>query len=125
MLPGWDSAYFEGGPCKVPGTFSWYLASTGLVGMLLGLFIYWIDIKSWHRSASLLVYTGQNPMLAYMAARSLLVPILLLPVIQTATAQRLSLDDWIYGQMFDYLGEGYSPYWKLSYGMLKVLCLSC
>lgn len=124
IAPGQGSDFFEGGPRKVPGTLSWYFVSAGLIAAVLAAFMVLIDVWGWRRSASLLIDTGQNPMLAYMAARNLLTPLTLLPLAAWASGGPLSLNDWVFGIMFDGLGEGYSPWWKLVYGLLKVTALA-
>jgi hypothetical protein len=123
-LPGTDGGYFEGGVRKVPGTLSWYFTSTGLICHLLAVFMILIDIGRWRRSAALLIGAGQNPMLAYVANRNLLGPIVALPLIGWLTGGPASIDAWVWDGFKTLIGNDPSPWWAFIWGCLKVVALA-
>lgn len=123
-LPGANGGYFEGGVRKVPGTLSWYFTSTGLICHLLAIFMIIIDMGRWRRSAALLIGAGQNPMLAYVAHRNLLWPIVTLPLIGWLTGGPASIDAFVWGGFKTLMGDGLSPWWAFAWGVLQVLALA-
>lgn len=113
VLPGsWmgtEALYFEGGISKGgPSTLSWYCTSLGLGILLLAWWTIWVDARGLRWPVGLLIANGQNPMLAYVAIRNLLAPLMALPLLlpfvsPDAVAENgslASLDGW----MRDYLG---------------------
>ncbi|HEY3268792.1 MAG TPA: DUF5009 domain-containing protein [Armatimonadota bacterium] len=69
---------YEGGIHKDPATMSYYFVSAGLACFLLAAFTILIDVFRGRRLASLLVDSGQNPMIAYVGMAILVQPILFL-----------------------------------------------
>jgi len=66
----------EGGIHKDPSFVSYYFVTTGLSIFCLVVFMIWIDVLGWGKGLGWLVANGQNPMLAYVAIRNLLPPIM-------------------------------------------------
>lgn len=69
---------FEGGIKKDPSTMSYYFISTAIAFFMLILFTIFIDIFNWKKHLQLLIYNGQNPMIAYVGFANFLWPILAL-----------------------------------------------
>ncbi len=70
----WES--YEGGIKKDPVTFSYLFTTGGLSFMTLIFFSIICDYYSCRRATSFLVLSGQNPMMAYVAADLLVYPVL-------------------------------------------------
>ena len=67
---------YEGGIKKDPVNFTYLFTTAGLSFMILIFFSVICDYYQCHRSTSFLVYSGQNPMVAYVAVDLLIFPIL-------------------------------------------------
>ncbi len=67
---------FEGGIKKDHATLSYYFVTTGLAIDLLIALVIALDIFRWKRGFTLLVQTGQNPLVAYAGVNSLVPPVL-------------------------------------------------
>jgi predicted acyltransferase len=69
-----------GGIKKDPSTMSYYFVSTSLSILLLISLTIWIDLYQKQSWFMILIRNGQNPMLAYVAIRNLLAPLVHLPI---------------------------------------------
>lgn len=69
---------FEGGIKKDPSTMSYYFITTAIAFFMLIVFTIFIDIFKWKKCLKLLIYNGQNPMIAYVGFANFLWPILAL-----------------------------------------------
>ena len=88
MLLGLILEPYEGGIRKDKATVSYYFVTSGLAnGMIIGLSIV-IDFFRKGRWLSLLVQTGQNPMIAYAGVNNFIAPLLVL------TGAAGALDHW-------------------------------
>jgi predicted acyltransferase len=67
---------FEGGIRKDSSTYSYYFVTSGLAFMTLIFFSIVCDYFRWRKSTSFLVMAGQNPMIAYVGASMVVIPIL-------------------------------------------------
>ena len=74
---------FEGGIKKDHATFSYFFVTTGLAIFLMMAFMIIIDILDKRKWLAILVYNGQNPMIAYAAIQNLVLPCLILTGIST------------------------------------------
>ncbi|MEQ9455451.1 MAG: DUF5009 domain-containing protein [Phycisphaeraceae bacterium] len=75
-------AFLEGGVSKgPPSTLSWYCLSLGLGILLVAWWTMWVDAREIRWPLGLLIANGQNPMLAYIAIRNLLAPLVALPLL--------------------------------------------
>ncbi len=73
---GWCFEALEGGIKKDPSTVSYYFIATGLALFTYVALSVLIDYFGWQRWFSLLIRTGQNPMLAYITANNFISPVL-------------------------------------------------
>jgi predicted acyltransferase len=69
---------YEGGIRKDHATVSYYFITSGLATYLLIAFTIIIDIFKTRKVVSLLVYAGQNPMMAYVALSNLIMPVFII-----------------------------------------------
>jgi len=69
---------YEGGIRKDHATVSYYFINCGLATYLLIAFTIIIDIFKTQKVLNLLVYAGQNPMMAYVALSNLIVPVFII-----------------------------------------------
>ncbi len=105
LILGLIAEPFEGGIKKgPPSTISYYLVSVSLSILLLGVFTIWIDVLGRRRGTTILVYNGQNPMLAYVGIRNLLAPMVALPLLAPLArwfpdVGSGSINEWIIGLM--------------------------
>ncbi|MDR0728987.1 MAG: DUF5009 domain-containing protein [Prevotellaceae bacterium] len=76
LLLGLFFEAFEGGIRKDHSTFSYYFVTSGLACMALIVFSILCDYFQCRRSLSFLVMSGQNPMIAYVSASMVVVPLL-------------------------------------------------
>ena len=67
---------YEGGVKKDPSTWSYYFITTAIAFFILIAFTVIIDIFKKQKWLQLLIYNGQNPMIAYVGFANLLWPIL-------------------------------------------------
>lgn len=67
---------YEGGIKKDPSTFSYYFLSTGLAFFAMIIFHIICDYYHQTTSTSLLIMSGQNPMIAYVSTNLFIVPLL-------------------------------------------------
>ena len=78
LLLGLTFEAFEGGIKKDPSTLSYYLVTTGLALFALIAFSIVTEYFKKKKWIQLLIDNGQNPMIAYIAASNLVMPILAL-----------------------------------------------
>jgi len=69
---------YSGGIKKDPSSFSYWMITSGLSGLLLICFYSIMDVKSWKTPFNWLIGNGQNPMIAYVAFGNVIWPILVL-----------------------------------------------
>lgn len=87
-----QNGFLEGGISKgPPSTLSYYVTSFGMSVMMLVVFSVWSDVRR-SRALVLLERNGQNPMLAYVAIRNLLLPIVMLPLLGWLGFEARTLD---------------------------------
>ncbi|MFN3168206.1 MAG: DUF5009 domain-containing protein [Phycisphaeraceae bacterium] len=124
---------FEGGIKKgPPATLSYYLTSGGLSVLALAVLTVLVDRwRAGRRVLGLLVFNGQNPMLAYAGIRSLLLPIVKLPLlVPIGLAGVKTLDDlgflWFPRQIADWrnqAGLADEPWLAFAWSVVKTLAL--
>ncbi|MBI1291140.1 DUF5009 domain-containing protein [bacterium] len=128
-LLGWGSFWLvlgllceplEGGIKKDPSNASYYFVSTGLSILMLISFTIWIDLYKKQRWFWLLIANGQNPMLAYVAIRNLLAPIVGFPF------GTFTLENWAFTKLAGNVPVGdVWRYWRMFiWSMTKTLALS-
>jgi predicted acyltransferase len=119
-MDGTPNGFFERGISKgPPATLSWYFLANGLSIFWLLLLSLWIDTRR-ARGFGLLVANGQNPMLAYIAIRNLLAPLVTLPLLYPVAKyfqEQVSLDAFA-GK----IAEG--PWAGFVWALLKTLLLA-
>ncbi|MEM7681325.1 MAG: DUF5009 domain-containing protein [Planctomycetota bacterium] len=78
---------WEGGISKgPPATLSYYLYALGQSMLFLAAWVAAVDVSCWGRTLfGWVVLTGRNPMLAYVAIRSVLAPLVSLPLLPPDT----------------------------------------
>lgn len=76
LMLGFAFEPFEGGIKKDHATMSYYFVTGGLAIMILIAFIMMIDFLGKQRWCSLLITSGQNPLVAYAGVNSLVPPVL-------------------------------------------------
>lgn len=110
----------EGGIKKgPPSTMSYYLVSLGLSIALLGVFTVWIDVTRRARwASSILVLNGQNPMLAYVAIRNVLGPVVGLALLAPLALDHDSLDGLFFSGLLD------TPWERFTWSLAKTLALA-
>ncbi len=109
---------FEGGITKGPPVpLSYYFVALGLSVLLLGAMTIWIDVLGQSKSFGVFISNGQNPMLAYVGIRNLLVPLISLPFLAPFTDIRS-----INGIMVHILGG--SSWMLLIWSILQTLLLA-
>ncbi len=103
-----------------PVTLSYYFVSTGLSILLLASLVVWIDLLPARRPFRLLIDNGQNPMIAYVGIRSLLAPLVNLPILRPFSAADGpdSLDQLFLQHVFD------TPWSRLVWALAKTLLLA-
>ncbi|MBD2182964.1 DUF5009 domain-containing protein [Planktothrix sp. FACHB-1355] len=69
---------FQGGLKKDPATFSYYFVTVAMAFFILIIFTVIIDIFKYQKPLQILIYNGQNPMIAYVGFANLVWPILVL-----------------------------------------------
>ena len=74
---------YEGGIKKDPSTLSYYLVTSGLAFMALIAFSIISDYWKKSKYVNLLIENGQNPMIAYISASNIVMPILALTGLST------------------------------------------
>ncbi len=126
-------AVFEGGIRKgPPATLAYYLTTSGLSVLALAVFTVLVDRWRWGRKVfALLVLNGQNPMLAYAGIRSLLLPLVKLPLLAPlGLAGVKTLDDYGFlhlpKQIADWrqqAGLAEEPWVKFIWSVVKTLAL--
>ncbi len=67
---------FEGGIKKDPSTLCYYFLTAGIAYLLLTSFLILTDVFKTRRPLSLLAYSGQNPMIAYVSMANFILPVL-------------------------------------------------
>jgi predicted acyltransferase len=87
LLLGLAFEPFEGGIKKDKANLSYYFVTSGLAFLLLTSLIVAIDLAKWRRTFSLLIATGQNPLVAYAGVQSLIPPLLGISGVGTVVAQ--------------------------------------
>jgi hypothetical protein len=120
LLPwaGVPNGFFERGISKgPPATLSWYLLSNALSMLWLLLFMLVIDALG-YRTRGMLVSVGQNPMLAYIAIRNLLAPLVTLPLLIPLVGQgsAVSLEAFVAGYVE-------APWAGAAWALVKTLLL--
>jgi predicted acyltransferase len=116
------NGFFEGGISKgPPGSMSYFLVSIGVSLILLSLFTRLIDERR-TRWLNLLVYSGQNPLMAYLGPRILL-PVLcstplLAPLINDA-GKASTLDGFVAARLV-----GNDPWLGLVWAFMKLSILA-
>jgi predicted acyltransferase len=93
LLLGLAFEPFEGGIKKDRATMSYYFVTSGLAFFLLASLIVAIDLCGIRLGFKTLIATGQNPMVAYAGAQSLLQPILGLTGLGTIIG-KLTASSW-------------------------------
>lgn len=73
---------YEGGIQKAKPTLSFYFITTGMAILVLIIFTVIIDLLKHYRPISLLVQTGQNPMIAYAGGTNLITPLFAITYIE-------------------------------------------
>ncbi|MEA5519642.1 DUF5009 domain-containing protein [Limnoraphis robusta] len=68
---------YAGGMKKDPSSFTYWMVTAGMSGLLLSTFVYLFDVLKLKR-AQWLIQNGQNPMIAYVAFANIIWPILAL-----------------------------------------------
>jgi predicted acyltransferase len=115
------SGFFEGGISKgPPSTLGYYLLSLGMSLLLLVIFTLWSDVRR-SRALWLLERNGQNPMMAYVAIRNVLAPLVALPLLAPLgelVENARSLDQYFNTVLFD------SPWPRFVWSLTKTLLLA-
>jgi hypothetical protein len=115
-------AFFEGGIKKgPPSTLSWYATSLGLGILLVAWWTMWVDARQIRWPLGLLIANGQNPMLAYVAIRNLLAPLIALPLLAplVTNPELASPNAW----MRTYLADG-GPWSLFLWALAQTLLLA-
>lgn len=86
----------EGGIKKDPSNISYYFVTLGMSIFLLISLTIVIDVLKKSRWFSLLVSTGQNPMIAYLGVNTLMEPIFQIPVILKFALNEFIIGPWTY-----------------------------
>jgi predicted acyltransferase len=94
LILGFFFEAYEGGIKKDPATLSYFFVSAGLAIFMLIFFTIMIDIFKKKKPFNLLIYSGQNPMVAYAAMDNFTVPLLTLIQVE-GIIQILSKSPWI------------------------------
>jgi hypothetical protein len=113
-----QNGFLEGGISKgPPSTLSYYVTSFGMSVMMLVVCSIWSDVRQ-SRALVLLERNGQNPMLAYVAIRNLLLPIVTLPLLGWLGFEARTLDRMMNGLSSE-------PWVDFIWTLTKTLALAC
>ena len=99
---------FEGGIKKDPSTLSYYAVTSGVAFFILSALLILTAIFKIERPFSLLTYSGQNPMIAYVTMGNLILPLLALTHLQQLINQHF-----------------YAPWMGVLVGAIETLSLAC
>ncbi len=75
LLLGLSFEAFEGGIKKDQSTLSYYFVTTGLAIFTYIFFTIFLDFLKFKKPFNLLIYSGQNPMIAYVAGSLFIMPV--------------------------------------------------
>ncbi len=129
LVAGLLAEPWEGGIKKgPPATLSYYLISAAMSVLLLGVLAWAIDRRGTPRWPwGLLILNGQNPMLAYVAIRNLVAPLMGLPLLLwLGGSGPASVEAWMTQRWFHVADAGGDPLpWVLFlWGLSKTLLLA-
>jgi hypothetical protein len=118
--------FFEGGISKDPeAKLAYYLVCIGVSTLMLILLTLWIDLRG-SGLFNLLVWNGQNPLIAYAAIRNLVGPLLALPLLAPWLPDAATINDFVRGTLLpiDRADPGWGPWKQFAFAMLVLMLLA-